>query len=279
MKAFEDFLLVVMSGYIVAAADSESSNAVNCVEMAKKIVSKWVKVSAYIPPVADDVSRVAAPVTSTPPLINISTATMYTTDVLTLGLLWHGFHDAIREGDGDRIFLYWKFLLPVFKQESHYNYAKEAFKLILQSKIMSPRKLSELKWSRTINTHGKAGHNVPCDLHMEHLNRRLKRCIRSAGSNIYPKAIERVAKSLGPISHVCTQFEKELALTENKDYHTYPSFKKDLDAITQLLIAEKVFTDGNRTYTSYKGKPLFESICWDDVSKWVKEKLINTSMY
>jgi len=82
-----------------------------------------------------------------------------------------------------------------------------------------------------------------------------------------PKAIERVAKSLGPINHVCTQFEKELALTENKDYHTYSSFKKDLDAITQLLIAERVFTDGNQTYTSYEGKPLFESICWDDVSK------------
>jgi len=80
-----------MSGYIVAAVDS---NAVNCVEMAKK---KWVKVSAYNPPVADNVSRIAAPVTSTPPVITTSTATMYTTDVLTLGHLWHGFHDAIRK--------------------------------------------------------------------------------------------------------------------------------------------------------------------------------------
>ena len=189
MKAFEDFLLVVMSGYIVAAANAESCDAMNAVAMAKKIVSKWVKVSAYDPPDEEN-APATAPVTVTPPIITASTATMYTNDLFTLGLLWHGFHDSIREGDGDRIFLYWKFLLPVFKQERHHNYAKEAFKLILQSKVLSPRKLSELKWSRTINTHGKAGHNVPCDLHMEHLNRRLKRCIRSAGSNIYPKAIE-----------------------------------------------------------------------------------------
>ena len=278
MKAFEDFLLVVISGYIVAAANAESSNNVNCVEMAKTIVTKWVKVSAYSPPVTD-APTAAVPVTNTPPLITTSTATMYTTDLLTLGLLWHGFHDSIREGDGDRIFLYWKFLLPVFKQERHHNYAKEAFRLMVQSKIMSPRKLSELKWSRTINTHGKVGHNVPCDLHMEHLNKRLKGCIRSAGSNIYPKAIERVAKSLGPISHVCTQFEKELELTENKNYHTYPSFKKDLNAITQLLATEKVFTDDKRTYTTYEGEPLLDSIHWGDVSQWVKEKLLSTSMY
>ena len=64
-------------------------------------------------------------------------------------------------------------MLPVFKEENHYNYGKEAFNLLLQSNILSPRKLAELKWSRTINTHGKPGHNVPCDLHMEHLNRGL----------------------------------------------------------------------------------------------------------
>ena len=233
MKAFEDILLVVIRDYSVAAANAESEN-INCLEIAKKIVSKLVKVSTYHPPVTRDNATetvpgaTAAPTSASPK----STATLYTTDLLSLGLMWHGFHDAIREGDGDCILLYWKLLLPIFKQEQHHNYAKEALKIVIQSKILSPKKLKELKWSRTINTHGRAGHNVPCDLHMEHLNRQLKRCIRSAGSNAYPKTIERVAKSLGPINHVCTKFEKELALTENKDYYTYPSFIKDLNAIT-----------------------------------------------
>ena len=78
-------------------------------------------------------------------------------------------------------FSYWKFLLPVLKQESHHNYAKEAFNLLLQFMVLSSCKFSELKWSRTINTHGNADHNVSYDFHMEHINRHLKRCIRRAG--------------------------------------------------------------------------------------------------
>ena len=41
-------------------------------------------------------------------------------------LIWHGFHDSIREGDGDRIIRYWKMLLIILKASNHYNYAKEA---------------------------------------------------------------------------------------------------------------------------------------------------------
>ena len=54
----------------------------------------------------------------------------YATDLLTLSLIWHGYHDAIKERDGNRILLYWKFLLPIFQQEGRFNYAKEVFLLI-----------------------------------------------------------------------------------------------------------------------------------------------------
>ena len=104
-----------------------------------------------------------------------------TTDLLSSGLLWHGFHDAIREGDGDRIIVYWKFLMVVFRSEWHYNYmyTNEALKLIVQSVVLSPRKVAELKWSRSINTQGRIGKNVPVDLHMEHLNQKLKMMMRN----------------------------------------------------------------------------------------------------
>ena len=98
----------------------------------------------------------------------------YATDVLTMCLLWHGFHDAVKEGDGDRIIMYWRVLLPVFQQKGHYNYAKEALMLLAQTHFLSKRKVMELKWSHTVNTTGRDGCNIPCDLHMEHLNRKLK---------------------------------------------------------------------------------------------------------
>ena len=55
-------------------------------------------------------------------------------EVLSLGLLFLNFKDAIREGDGDRV----------------------------------------LKWSRFVNMKGLSGHNISCDLHNEHLNQLLK---------------------------------------------------------------------------------------------------------
>ena len=70
---------------------------------------------------------------------------------MSLGLLWHGFHDAVREGDVDRIIRYWWFLMPVFKHTGRRNYALEAFKLLTQTVLMSPRQVAELKWARTAN--------------------------------------------------------------------------------------------------------------------------------
>lgn len=58
----------------------------------------------------------------------------------------------MREGDGDRIIRYWRFLLPVFKLSDRRNYALEAFKLLAQVILLPPRQVAELKWGRTVNT-------------------------------------------------------------------------------------------------------------------------------
>ena len=48
----------------------------------------------------------------------------YAVEFLTLALLWHGFHDVIREGDGERILRYLKFLFVLFTSSNKLNYAK-----------------------------------------------------------------------------------------------------------------------------------------------------------
>ena len=46
----------------------------------------------------------------------------------------------------------------------------EAFHLLAQYHIVLPPRLAEgVKWSRFVNTCGLPGHNISCDLHMEHL--------------------------------------------------------------------------------------------------------------
>ena len=43
------------------------------------------------------------------------TVNNYAVDILTLRLLWHGFKDATKKGDGDRIILCYKLLLPIYR--------------------------------------------------------------------------------------------------------------------------------------------------------------------
>ena len=84
------------------------------------------------------------------------------------GLWYLEFHDAIKEGDGNRIFTCWKFLLLLFKgdEKGSTKYALEALYLILQvNAILSPRQAYRLLWNRTIK--GK-DYNVPLDLDLEH---------------------------------------------------------------------------------------------------------------
>ena len=157
--------------YIIAAAKkimAKSTSLPSCVDVAKQVVSKYITMS-----------------------LPDSTAFTYKgntygygLDVLKLGLMWLGFHDAVREDDGERIITYWRFLLPIFHHSKLRNYSLEAFNLLPQMITLSPHKVTEIKYNRTVNTVGQRSHNVPYDLHMEHLNRRLKVMMANLGSNI-----------------------------------------------------------------------------------------------
>ena len=90
----------------------------------------------------------------------------------------------MREGDGDRVLLIWKYFMLIFKAMGHRNYAAEAFTVLSQYQITLPENLAEqLKWSRFINIHGLPGHNISCDLHMEHINRLVKEAIDGLGAS------------------------------------------------------------------------------------------------
>lgn len=86
-------------------------------------------------------------------------------ETLSLSLLLNEFKDAIREGDGNRVIVVWKYVLLIFKATGHKNYAIELF-----MSILPPYLAEQLKWGRFINSHGLPGKNISMDLHMEHLN-------------------------------------------------------------------------------------------------------------
>ena len=296
MKATEDFFETVLSGYIVAAAKEvmATDDLHDCNTVAKALVEKFVDIS--LPPIepsssddqespsddqeslADDQVSPADDQESSSHLsyVNHDSVYAYAIDFLTMGLLWHGFHDSIRHGDGDRIVIYWKFLMVLFKEEGHFNYAKEGFGLVAQSLLLSPRKAAELKWCRTVNTHGRVGQNIPVDLHMEHLNANLKSMLHHLGSNITPDSVLRASRALGAVRTVCANFEDILDISHGTDFHLKPSFEKDLLRITDELESAQVFKQKeNRQYQSFKRhKPRMSSVDWEKVTKWAKEQIL-----
>ena len=191
------------------------------------------------------------------PAADIETADgvyMYATDLLTLAVLWHGFHDSIKEGDGDRILRYWKFLLIIFKVTKHYNYAKETVNLLLQHHMMADRQKAQLLWSRCVNTRGVAGGNIPCDLHNEHLNRRLKVIVAGQGANVKPDSIVRAGKAIQCVQHICQAFEKQTATSIHSDKHNLPEFGKDFEEVMKVLEEEDVFVPSTRQHPSFNFK-------------------------
>ena len=101
----------------------------------------------------------------------------YSSSVLMLEL-----RDAIREGDGPRIIRCWKIMMIYFKYANHANYAREAFRMLAGVYALgTPRLVHQLMWARVVNIHRGLGHNISLDLHMEHMNKKLRMC-RKFGS-------------------------------------------------------------------------------------------------
>ncbi len=154
VRAAEDFVLLLVHSHIVTAArylyGIIPTNSV--FDLAKSIVASYL-----MPPQPD--------ATSKSPIADSVHA--YALELVSLGLLWHGFHDCIKEGDGDRLMVYWKFLMVVFKASNRPNYGKESMRLLLlHTYLLSDRKRMQLTWSRFVNTKGPASCNIACDIHM-----------------------------------------------------------------------------------------------------------------
>ena len=129
------------------------------------------------------------------------------------------YRDAVQEGDGEQVLLCWKYMLPIFKATNRCNYAYQ------------------LVWFQFVNIHGKGipGHNIPCDLHIEHMNRLCKMCVGHLGANKTPKAISRFSKCMGPMSNIVGRFNHEHKCCHSSGSHTTASADKDRDLLIEEL--------------------------------------------
>ena len=81
---------------------------------------------------------------------------------LTFGLVLLEFNDAIKEGDGARLFELYKLALLLYKTYGHYKYAYAVLLYLVKcTAILPPSQALRLKWNRFFNGSGLPGRNIP----------------------------------------------------------------------------------------------------------------------
>ena len=167
---------------------------------------------------------------------------MYASKVMSLGLFYMEYSDAIHEGDGFRVLTCWRYLLLLFKANQRKNYAIEALNLLAQYHyFFSQRQAEQLLWSRFVNVHGLPGKNIPSDLFMEHLNKVCKLCINDLGPNKTKDGLKRVGKCIGPLNDLLTNYDIAIGITEASGRHKLANVEKDKAIIMDELCEAKVF--------------------------------------
>ena len=209
--------------------------------------------------------------------------TNYAIEVMSLGIFYLNYKDAVREDDGDRVLVCWKYLLPLFKVSDRRNYSLEVHRMLYSYYFtMSPRQKHQLLWSRFVNVHGKVGRNIANDLHMEHLNRVCKNAVRGIGAKKSEESLKRIGRVVGPLAEVMSNFDQNVLKTGNDGigHHKRAAADKDRDMIVnELLNRADVFAETeNRFHRHFKNMTnkgsIFMNVNRKTLEKWIKENVV-----
>ena len=198
----------------------------------------------------------------------------YNCCLISYGLLFTEFLDAIAEGDGDRNLRSWKMLLLHFKNDpGSTKYALEALYYTLQvHSILTPRQAYRLMWNRSV----KGGQsNVPLDLDLEHDNKILKEQVKKLGRNLTQKAVSRICKFQFVNKAMLDNYDKCIQKMKKKSgKHTVRSDSKDFITILNKLVAENVMScKSGRSLASFpkiSSDPL-DKIDIHGIYKWIND--------
>ncbi len=116
---------------------------------------------------------------------------------------------------------------------------------------------------------------MPCDLHLEHLNRICKDAIQDLGVNKTEAAITRVGKALGTLSPVLDQFDAQNSVQAGAGIHRAPSSERDRDAIIRQLQQSGVFsTTHARTHRTFpRPRDVLHAKSNSEICEWIAERL------
>lgn len=205
----------------------------------------------------------------------------YSCALLREGLLDWARHDAVREGDGPRIVLYWKHDMLAFLARNHPRYAKLAFVLQAQvNSICSPRMAAKIALNRTVNVNGGLGQRMSLDKCMEILNREVKPELDHKGGTLTSATIGRVGKGLKVAKDIDDYMDKTIDFFSGLGRHAQPTYANQLPTLVEELQPQSLFAKvPGRCHASFPKfrHEAFPKLSADKVNTWIADKKVDMS--
>lgn len=159
----------------------------------------------------------------------------YNCALLTDGLFFLNFLDAVSEGDGLRLMRQYRYMLLYCRADGHHSnkYALEClYQAFCVNSLVSPRDCERFVCNRTVNNRAGRGNNIPHDLEVEHSNLFNKQGIKNLGPNVTEKAVQRIYfSSESGTRAVSNALDQSINRSRGSGQHTSSSAERDLDEL------------------------------------------------
>ena len=205
--------------------------------------------------VSEDISDATTESTPLPPK-EADDMFNYNAALLSEGLFFLNFLDAVSEGDGMRIIRQYKYLMLLCKADDPHSvkYALESLYQLILTNGLSEKEAEIFVWNRTVNNHGGRGNNIPHDLEVEHSNNFNKQAYGNLGVNLTEKAVTRICQAEKPVKAVIGKVDKILQRSIRSGKHVQHFPVVDLDELVKKLVENGVFSyKEGRSYRHFKG--------------------------
>ena len=283
VNAAVDFLLTVVKGHMLAAACqilgvTKLDSKINLPPGLDKssIAQQYAYLRTIAAQVVDQCTLIEGALTGDSVMETKDGVFNYARILCHFGSLIMEVRDTWGEAAGKRMIRCWRLLLPHFKVADRRKYALEALRMQFQIQAtLSPHLAHQLTWNRFINTHGGLGHNIPCDLHNEHLNKLVKSIITNQGPNFTEAAIQRAARSVTTLQAVIAKFDQQSNVPPISNSHSTKSLEQDVAKVVSTVLKQEILSvKPGRKHSSYptlRTNPLWN---WDlsKTEKWIESK-------
>jgi hypothetical protein len=193
---------------------------------------------------------------------------------VAFGLVLLKFNDAIKEGDGQRLFELYKLALLLYKANGKTKYSYVILLYLFQvSTLLSEKDAHNLKWNRFFNKYGRKGANLPLDLRMEQLNKCVNSMWRCLGANINEASAKRLARTTESIEIILDGVDKECSIDDADGYRSSIKSKGAVEQIAKDLIQRQAFKHqpGRNGYLSFPRFPsnLLKNLDYRELHAWM----------